>query len=165
MMRPELIQRAQTYCQRNSLTLRQRLGFGVHGIVFSAQGHAERGQSAVKAHEHEAAYRRERDVYLRLQEYEVRRIGGCAVPQLVHYDDALWVIEMTVVTRPFVLDFAGAYLDWGPEFSDEVLADWLAEKQEQFESRWPAVEAILRELEGYGVFVIDVTPNNIALAD
>jgi hypothetical protein len=30
--------------------------------------------------------------------------------------------EMTVVTRPFVLDFAGAYLDWGPEFSDEVLA-------------------------------------------
>jgi len=66
------------------------------------------------------------------------------------------------VTRPFVLDFAGAYLDWGPEFSEEVLADWLKEKQEQFGPRWAEVQAILRELEGYGVFVIDVTPNNIS---
>ena len=109
-------------------------------------------------------YRRERDAYLRLQEHEVKSIRGCAVPELLRYDDVLWVLEMTVVTRPFVLDFAGAYLDFGPEFSEEVLADWHAEKQEQFERHWPEVQAILRELEGrYGIFLIDVTPNNIAL--
>ena len=32
-------------------------------------------------------------------------------PPVIVFDDDLWVIEMTVVERPFVLDFAGAYLD------------------------------------------------------
>jgi hypothetical protein len=30
---------------------------------------------------------------------------------------------MTIVTRPDVLDFAGAYLDMPPEFSEEVMTD------------------------------------------
>jgi hypothetical protein len=72
---------------------------------------------------------------------------------------------MSVVTRPFVLDFAGAYLDHAPDFSDEVLAEWRAEKQEQFGPRWAEVQAILRDLEGYGVFMVDVNPGNVAFAD
>ena len=47
----------------------------------------------------------------------------------------MWVIEMTVVTPPFLLDFAGAYLDWPPEFSSEATEYWLHEKQEQFGTR------------------------------
>jgi hypothetical protein len=35
----------------------------------------------------------------------------------------LWVIEMTIVTRLFVLDFAGAYLDARPEFSEACRLD------------------------------------------
>jgi hypothetical protein len=108
-------------------------------------------------------FRRERDVYVRLKEHDVSAVCVFEVPRLLNFDDELCVIEMTVVTRPFVLNFAGAYLDWGPAFSEEVMADWLADKQEQFGSRWPEVQAILRELEGYGIFVVDVTPNNIAL--
>jgi hypothetical protein len=92
-------------------------------------------------------------------------IRGCEVPQLVDYNDNLWIIEMTIVKRPYVLDFGGAYLDKAPEFSDEVMADWRAEKIEQFGQRWPEAEAILAVLETYGVFVVDVNPNNIALAD
>lgn len=45
------------------------------------------------------------------------------------------------------------------------MADWRAEKQEQFGKRWREVEAILRVLEGHGIHVIDVTPNNISLRD
>jgi hypothetical protein len=70
---------------------------------------------------------------------------------------------MTVVSRPFVLDFAGAFLDRAPDYSEEVLADWAAEKQEQFGPRWPEVQAILRWLEGYGVYMRDVHPGNVAL--
>ena len=77
------------------------------------------------------------------------------------YDDHLLIIEMTIVRRPFVLDFGGAFLDKAPDFS-EVMADWRAEKFEQFGDRWPAAESILRQLERYGIYVIDVNPNNIS---
>src|SRR5207302_467508 len=103
--------------------------------------------------------------YLRLKECSVSKIHGCHVPQLIDWDDSLRVVEMTVVQRPFVLDFAGAYLDWGPDFSEEVLADWRAEKQEQFCPRWPEVEAVLRALEAYGIFMVDVNPGNVSFGD
>jgi hypothetical protein len=84
---------------------------------------------------------------------------------MLRYDDELWVIEMTIVTRPFVLDFTGAYLDQAPDFSDEVFVDWRAEKQEQFGSQWEEVQAILRYLQGFGVFLVDVNPGNISFGE
>ena len=71
---------------------------------------------------------------------------------------------MEVVKRPFVLDFAGAYLDSAPDYSAEVLADWRIDKQEQFGRWWPEVELILASLERYGVFMVDVSPNSIAFS-
>lgn len=160
--RPELLRRAQEYCQKNGLLLGSRLGSGVHGSVFEADNQTENGRSAIKVHEREPDYRRERDVYSRLAAYQVTALRGCAVPEMLRHDDKLWVIEMTIVTKPFVLDFAGAFLDRPPDFSDEVLADWRAEKQEQFGPRWANVQAILRDLEALGVFVTDVSPGNIS---
>ena len=93
------------------------------------------------------------------------RIRRAEVPQLLGCDNELWVIEMTIVTRPFVLDFAGAYLDQPPEFSDEVLSDWRAQKEEDFGSHWPEVQAIIRALESYGVFMSDVNPGNVSFGD
>jgi hypothetical protein len=165
MTRRDLIRRAQEYADRNGLVLGRELGFGVHGIVFSAERQTEGGRSALKVHERDPAYVRERDVYLRLREHGVCAIRGCNVPQLVEFDDVLWVIEMTVVARPFVLDFAGAYLDEPADYSDEVLADWRDEKREQFGPRWGEVQAILRALEDYGIFMLDVSPGNISFGD
>lgn len=163
----ELIRRAQAYVSRHGLLLGAHLGSGVHGTVFvtKSQPEKKRAKAAIKVHQREPDYRRERDVYLRLQENELNSIHGCHVPELVRYDDELWIIEMTVVKRPFVLDFAGAFLDKGPDFSEEVLADWRAEKEEQFGPRWAEVEGILRFLEGYGIYMIDVSPNNISLPE
>jgi hypothetical protein len=84
---------------------------------------------------------------------------------MLRHDDALWIIEMSVVSRPFVLDFAGAYLDRAPDFSEEMLADWRADKEEQFGAHWPEVQAILRALEAHGIYMEDVSPGNIAIAD
>jgi hypothetical protein len=144
------------------LILGKQLGFGVHGIVFAA-GKQPEGRSAVKVNEREVDFRRERDVYLRLKELGVEKIRDCAVPGLIAYDDELLIIEMSVVTTPYVLDFAGAYLDWKPDFSEEVMADWQADKQEQFGKRWPEVLAILASLESYGIYMEDVSPSNISL--
>lgn len=143
--------------------LRELLGAGIHGNVFAADYQTEGGRSAVKKHERQPAY--DRDVYLRLRDGDVTEIRGYHVPALIDDDDDLWVIEMTVVARPLVLDFAGAHLDEAPDFSDEVLADWRAEKREQFGPRWPEVEAILGALEGHGVFMLDVNPGNVSFDD
>jgi hypothetical protein len=86
------------------------------------------------------------------------------VPELLGCDDRLRILEMTIVKRPFVLDFAGAHLDARPEFSVEIWADWEAEKREQFEERWPTVVKIMTAFEQLGVYLLDVSPANIAFA-
>ena len=165
MDRPELLQRAFEYCQRTGLQLGPRLGFGVHGSVFSARNQTRTGRSAVKVHDRERFYRRERDVYRRLADEGIDSILGFDVPRLLNADDELWVIEMTIASPPFVLDFAGAYLDEPPDYPEDVWAEWEQDKRDQFGDRWPTVQAILRRLQGFGVFLADVTANNIRFAD
>jgi hypothetical protein len=156
-----LIQNVRTYASRYELQLGERLGFGVHGIVFVAEDMSLPGKHAVKAHKHAEAYVRERDVYQRLRQSGVSEVLGFRVPDLVRCDDQLRVIEMTIVTPPFVLDFAGARLDVPPEFPDEVWEQWETEKVEQFGPRWPNVRAVLAALEDLDIYVLDVSPRNI----
>ena len=165
MDRDDLIRRVRQYADRKGMVLDERLGAGIQGIVFATEYQTKVGRSAVKGHERQSAYARERDVYLRLRELDITVVRGFNVPALIDFDDELWVIEMTIVSRPFVLDFAGANLDQEPDFSDEVLADWRKEKQEQFGPLWPEVQAILRSFEGYGVFLLDVHPGNLSYDD
>jgi hypothetical protein len=161
----ELLVRATDYAKQHGLLLRDELGFGVHGIVFVAKNQAETSRSAVKIHRYQEPYQRERDIYLRLRDRRITAVRECTVPGLLNFDDDLCIIEMSVVSRPYVLDFAGAYLDKRPDFSDEVMADWHSAKQEQFGGRWPEVLAVIGILETYGIFMEDVSPNNVALPD
>lgn len=126
--RKEVTSRAAQFATKNGLVLEEELGFGVHGIVWSTDQ-----KSVVKAHGAERLYyERERDIYLRLREFDVRKILEFRVPRLWAFDDELMVLEIGIVQPPFALDFAGAYLDEIPDFSPEVWADWEVEKQEQF---------------------------------
>ena len=45
------------------------------------------------------------------------------------------------------------------------MADWEAQKREQFEDRWPMVEKILAAFEEVGIYLLDVSPANIRFAD
>lgn len=156
------------YAESHGLILGGELGSGAHGSVFEAEcqpGLLRNSEElAVKVHDRERHYRQELDVYRRLLTLGIRRIRKNKVPRLLDFDDDLLVIEMTIVTRPFVLDFGGAYLDQPPDFSEEVLADWRAEKQDQFGADWPEVQAILGHLESLGIFMIDVHPGNISFS-
>ena len=160
-----LTQHAQTYARRHQLRLAERLGHGIHGIVYAAERNAEPGNVAIKVHRSREVHERERDVYRRLKEAGVVEILGFNVPQLIRSDDEPLVIEMSIVSRPFVLDFAGAYLDLPPKFSDDIWAHWESEKRDQFEHRWPKVQAVLSALEEFEIFMVDVSPSNIAFVD
>jgi hypothetical protein len=159
------IQNARSYALQRELHLAERLGFGIHGIVFVAENNAKAGKTAIKAHRTSEPFQRERAVYERLRETGVSKILDFNVPQLIRVDELLLVVEMTVVTRPFVLDFAGAFLDGPPDFPDETWAEWEAEKHEQFDVRWPKVRAVLRELEMLDIYMVDVSPSNVAFLD
>ena len=78
----------------------------------------------------------------------------------MRFADDLLAIEMTIVTPPFILDFAGAYLDPAPEFSAEVWTQWTSEKQEQFGSEWERIVRLLGELKRLAIHVLDPTPTN-----
>lgn len=150
--------RLEKYLAQHGIRTQDHLGSGVHGSVFLTDV-----QTAVKVHEASTPYRVERDVYRRLADRRVSKIRECAVPVLLYSDDELLVIEMTAVKPPFVLDFAGAYLDRRPDFSDETMAEWRIEKEEQFGSDWAEVDLILAHLEGLGVYLSDISPRNIML--
>jgi hypothetical protein len=156
-----LIQNAAAYAPRRNSQLAERLGFGIHGIIFVAEDKGGGGKTAVNAHREEDPYRRELSVYERLQQATVTEILGFNVPRLIGADDALRVIEMSIVSRPFVLDFAGAYLDTPPAFSDEIWAEWEAEKWNQFGIHWPKVQAVRAAMEEMDIYMVDVSPGNI----
>ena len=118
-------------------------------------------RTAIKALKFKKLYVTERDVYLRLREKQVENIADFKVPELLRHDDSLWTIEMSIVSPPYVLDFAGAYLDRPPDFPPEVMADWRAEKEEQFEDDWPMVQTVMREFRAMGIYLSDLNPKNI----
>ncbi len=60
---------------------------------------------------------RERDCYRHLKSLAISNIEGFAIPRLIDSDDELLVVEMDIVSPPFLLDFAKAYLEGPPDFS------------------------------------------------
>ena len=40
--------------------------------------------------------------------------------------------------------------------------EWEAEKRDQFDVHWPKVQAVLTALEGMDIYMVDVSPSNIA---
>jgi hypothetical protein len=157
-----LVPNARLYAGRHQLELAERLGSGKDGIVLVAKHKTKPANVAIKVLRSDEFYQREKQAYERLREFGVNAVLGFNVPQLLGCDDDLRVLEMTIVERPFVLDFAGAYLDARPEFPADVWADWEADKQEQFEGRWPTVQEVLGAFEELEIYLLDVSPSNLA---
>ena len=152
-------ERAEQFARRNGCELIfPFFGWGMDGTVFRTSR-----QSAVKLLKWQPLYERERDAYIRLQEHGVQCICDCNVPSLLSFDDELWAVEMTVVSPPYILDFAGAFVDHRPEYPPEILEVWMADKREQFGDQWSHVRRIVYALERIVIYLTDVNPNNIRL--
>ncbi len=124
MSEESFMQNTRVYAARHQLQLAERLGFGIHGIIYVAKNKSNGGKTAVKAHREREPYYRERAVYERLRDTHTIQILGFNVPQFLGADDNLQVVEMTIVTRLFVLDFAGPYLDAPPKFTEPERFSW-----------------------------------------
>lgn len=160
----DIVSRAEAYALKRGCRLEDRLGSGIHGIVFAAVGNGHPGVAALKVHYDREPYLREKSVYLRLrgaQVYEVRATLAFQVPQLISFDDELLALEMSVVRPPFVLDFAGADLDQPPEFTDEIWEEWRRKNEEQFGDNWEIAQTVLYALQRHGVYMFDPSPANI----
>ena len=156
---------AQQYALKRNVMLGERLGFGIHGIVFAAQDKAKPGFFAVKFHCERRAFELEYRVYQRLHEEQTTRILGFNVPQLLRIDEEFRAIEMTVVRSPFLLDFADARLDEPPDFSEDVLRQWEEDRAEIFGERWPEVTRVLAALQVVGIYLLDINPRNISFPE
>jgi hypothetical protein len=130
--------RLSHYVTNTGKSLVEELGWGYDGIVYSTTDSA-----AIKAFLHQPLYVNERDIYQRLAARGVSRVGQFAIPPLRDFDDSLWVLEIGIVTPPFILDFAGGYLDKKPPYSRKEMARWEREKTRQFGKRWPEVRAAI----------------------
>jgi hypothetical protein len=85
---------------------------------------------------------------------------------LLGFNDDLWAIELRIVTPPYILDFAKAWLDMPPDYSDETMADWETDGGDLFGAdKWAQVKVILWGLRALGIYYYDAKPQNIRFAD
>ncbi len=115
-----VVKNTGAYAPRHKLLVVERLGFGIHGMVHVVEDKIKGDRSAIKAHRAREFFVREHAVYELLARSGITEVLGFHVPQFIRADSDLQVIEMTIVTRPFVVDFAGAHIGAPPEFSEEM---------------------------------------------
>ena len=155
------LERARIFVRDRGLQIvDENAGAGHDGSLFLTER-----QSYLKVFERVGGYRRERDVYRRLQEQGVASVLGHTVPQLLDHDDRLGVLEISVVTPPYVLDFAKARLDEPLEevYPADILEERWAYWRSLFEpNQWPHVLAVFRYLgRQFGIWLEDLSPPNI----
>jgi hypothetical protein len=150
-------ERLARYCSEQHLEIVGKLGAGKDGAVYQT-----RSGSAVKVHSRLDSYEAERDVYLRLLQRGITDICGLAVPVLFNFEDDLRVLEMQVVSSPYLVDFASAWLDKPPDFSQEVIDEWHDQLRESFGARFPDIMNVLESLANdAGVYMLDIHPHNV----
>ena len=156
---PELQERASEYAKlcKIELILKTPLGFGHDGTVWKSNR-----RTAVKALLREDNYRNELRCYQRFSDEKVTNIYGFAVPQLIGHDDALKIIEMKIVTPPYILDFAKVWIDATPDYPPETWQEYYSSLQERFGERTGEVRKLLSALQfHYSIWYADPKPGNI----
>ncbi len=150
------VDRANLYAESRNLTITEQLGGGFDGVVLATQQ-----KTAIKSLNFSALYEQEIAVYHRLAQHKVSNVYGFQVPRLISFDNKTWTFEMSIVSPPFVLDFAGARLDRKPVYDRQVEREWWKEKEEQFENNWRAVRTMRWKFELLGIYLMDVHPGNV----
>lgn len=160
-MKGDETETAEAYAMLRGFQITGTLGAGLNGRVWKVRDNHKRAW-ALKIQDAQG-FRLERACYERLGELGVTEVAGFNVPVLIHAEEAWRAIEMSIVDRPFLLDFAQAYLDAPPEFSAEVWEECWETWESRYEDDWPQVKLALRELRLLGIYYLDVHRGNIAL--
>lgn len=153
-----LKERSNKYAEQGGRSLIAQLGHGTDGAVFKSNC-----ETAIKAFGRPRNYLQELQCYQLFEAKGINRLQEFAIPVLVGFDDLLMVIEMTVVTPPYLIDFAKVSIGVAP---DPIWRSQLDDEgQELFEDRWPRVRSLLAVLEMHGIYYLDPKPGNIRFSD
>ena len=142
-----------------SLDLKTPLGHGTDGSVWRTSR-----DSAIKALNRKKLYDTELECYQRFKASAITKIRNCSVPRLLGNNDSLMVIELTIVTPPFILDFAKSYIDQRSDYPEDSFNQWERDGIELFGSDWKEVRIIIAALERHGIYYYDAKPQNIQLS-
>ena len=148
--------RCRRYAAHRGSTLIGFLGGGNDGDVWKSNQN-----TAIKAFYHEKNFRMELGCYQRLKSHDIRKILGLTVPQLVAWADSERVVEVNLVSPPYLIDFGKAYLDHAPEHSPETWQDYDENQMEIWGERYGDVQAVLWKLKALGILYRDANPRNI----
>jgi hypothetical protein len=147
----------------------QRRLFGPLGVGVGQDGRVVRSDrnTAVKFFDSLDRFEREWEVYSVLTLRKIHFIGRHRIPRLIAADPGLQTIEMTIVERPFVLDFAGA--KWShevPDFDEAVMEEHHEHLRQLFDDRWTdALQVAEAFRQATGFVLLDIHPGNIAFED
>jgi hypothetical protein len=157
-LRRRVLRYAKERGRKGEIDVESPLGAGIDGIVWKGL------TTAIKAFYREHNYLAEKACYLRLRDRGApESIAGFWVPILEGYDDFLMIIEMQLVSPPYVIDFGKAYLDQVPSRIPPVSREGI---REAFEEKAPRVLHLLATLQGsYGIHYLDPRPGNIMFGD
>ena len=155
-----LFKRASEYCKvaKSKIVSNPALGHGTDGSVWRTTN-----GTAVKAFIYEKNYRDELECYLRLKKNKITDIIGLAVPEYEDSQDDLMIVEMSIVQKPYLLDFGKVYIDRMPPYYNDkqLIANWHAEVRDLFEDDAPKVHLALFKLSQLGIYYVDPKPANI----
>lgn len=120
--------------------------------------------TAIKAFERATNYNTESLCYERLVQAGIRSIDSFVIPKFLGKDDRVLVIEMTLVTPPYFLDFGKAHLDQPFEFEAGGYELWDQECSDRYEpDEWVLVKKSLLRLQSIGIYYYDAKPGNVRL--
>jgi hypothetical protein len=149
---------AHEYLGKNTPLI--QLGWGIDGVVYRSP----REPAAIKIHTRQTKYFAELAAYQRLAEFGATEFKGFAIPKLLRYHEALQVIEMSVVSVPFLLDFAAATLDFPKEFEADNEQIWWNELRERFGSDFNVAQDVYYGLiDRFGIYYYDLKPGNLTM--
>jgi len=156
--------RVREYEARHGCRLLEYLGAGPgqDGFVLRSDR-----LTAVKFFDRLDRLEREHEIYRILHGRGIHQIAGHAVPELMDVDEELRGIEMSIVDRPFLLDFAGAKRpEEVPDFEPHVIEEHENHLRELFGDRWTDALAVAEAFRrATGFVLLDIHPGNIAFAD
>lgn len=123
--------------------------------------------TAVKFFDRAERFEREREVYRILQRRGIHDIAGHNVPEYIGEDGELRTLEMSIVGRPFILDFAGArHPHEVPDFEPHVIDEHTARLMDLFGDRYAEVLHVVDLFHRRtGFILLDIHPGNIAFVD
>lgn len=153
----KILDRRNTYCSRHNVVIQfDEPDWGLDAYLWRTNT-----ETIVKVHWYHDRFQKELATYQRLVERKIARLKGFEFPQLVDYDEELHILELSIVSPPYILDFVEVGIGKRPPNFDLDRIE--TQQSKQFGKDWPDVKRLLEALMQIGIYYDDVHNKNIRL--